>query len=54
MFGLQPLHLIIIGIIALVIFGPARFGDIGRSVGSTLREFRAAAKEPEAGEEVKK
>jgi sec-independent protein translocase protein TatA len=54
MFGLQPLHLIIIGVIALLIFGPARFGDIGRSVGTTLREFRAASKGQEPDEEVKK
>ncbi|HEX9077503.1 MAG TPA: twin-arginine translocase TatA/TatE family subunit [Anaerolineae bacterium] len=45
MFGLQPPHLILIAIIALLIFGPARFTDLGRSVGRSISEFRSASKE---------
>ncbi len=45
MFGLQPTHLIIILIIALLIFGPSRVTDLGRSLGKTIGEFRSAAKE---------
>ncbi len=45
MFGLQPTHLIIILVVALLIFGPARLPEIGRTFGKTLREFQAATKE---------
>ncbi len=44
MFGLQPIHVIFIVIVALLIFGPSRFGDLGRSLGTTIREFRSATK----------
>ncbi len=53
MFGLQPIHVIFIVFIALLIFGPSRFGTIGRSLGATIREFRSASKEPATGEEEK-
>ena len=43
MFGLQPLHLIVILVIALIIFGPSRLPEIGRAVGKSIREFRDAA-----------
>lgn len=44
-FGLQPTHLIIIAVVALIIFGPSRLPEIGRAVGRTLREFQSATKE---------
>ncbi len=53
MFGLQPIHVIFIVIVALLIFGPSRFGEFGRSLGTTIREFRAASKEPAEKEEEK-
>jgi sec-independent protein translocase protein TatA len=53
MFGLQPFHLIVIVFIALLIFGPSRFGDIGHALGATIREFRSATKEPAPNEEEK-
>ncbi|MBU8691051.1 twin-arginine translocase TatA/TatE family subunit [Priestia megaterium] len=33
---------IIIAIVALLIFGPKRLPELGRSVGQTLREFKHA------------
>lgn len=44
-FGLQPAHLIIIAVVALIIFGPSRLPEIGRSLGKTLKEFQSATKE---------
>ncbi len=44
-FGLQPTHLIIILVVALLIFGPSRLPEIGRSFGTMMREFRSATKE---------
>ncbi len=45
MFGLQPTHLIIIAIIALLVFGPSRLPEVGKSVGKMIGEFRSATKE---------
>ncbi len=44
-FGLQPTHLILIVIVALLVFGPSRLPEIGRAFGATLREFQTATKE---------
>ena len=43
MFGLQPLHLIVILIVALLVFGPSRLPEIGRAIGQSISEFRNAA-----------
>jgi TatA/E family protein of Tat protein translocase len=55
-FGLQPTHLILIAVVALIIFGPSRLPEIGRSFGKTLKEFQAATKEATQGfsDEVQK
>jgi sec-independent protein translocase protein TatA len=47
--------LVLILIIALVIFGPAKLPQLGRAVGDTLREFRSSTKGvvDEITEEVK-
>ncbi len=44
-FGLQPTHLIIIAVVALLIFGPSRLPEIGRAFGKTIKEFQSATKE---------
>jgi TatA/E family protein of Tat protein translocase len=43
MFGLQPVHLIFILVIALIVVGPSRLPDVGASLGKTIKEFRKAA-----------
>lgn len=44
MFGdiLQPTHLIFIFVVALLVLGPKRLPEVGRSLGRGLRDFRAA------------
>jgi sec-independent protein translocase protein TatA len=37
---LQPTHLIVLLIIALVFLGPKRLPDAGRALGQGLREFK--------------
>jgi len=44
-FGIQPIHLIIVAVVALLIFGPSRLPEIGRGVGKAINEFRRGAKE---------
>ena len=40
-----PMHLVVILIVALVVFGPKRLPEIGRSLGLGLRELRKASRE---------
>jgi sec-independent protein translocase protein TatA len=56
MFGIQPLHLIIVGVVALIIFGPKRLPELGRGLGRAIREFRKGSQEMANGfhEEVSK
>jgi sec-independent protein translocase protein TatA len=37
-----PLELLVVLIIALVIFGPKRLPELGRSLGKGIREFRGS------------
>lgn len=45
MSGIGVPGLILILIVALVIFGPSKLPEIGKAFGSSLREFRNAAKD---------
>lgn len=44
-FGIGPMELVFILILALIIFGPGRLPEIGRAVGKSLRDFRAMTEE---------
>jgi sec-independent protein translocase protein TatA len=48
-FGLQPIHLAVVIIVALVIFGPKRLPQLGRWIGRTFTEFRKGAREMSDG-----
>jgi sec-independent protein translocase protein TatA len=37
---LQPMHLMIIMVIALVVLGPGKLGDLGGQLGRGMREFK--------------
>ena len=43
--SIGPTELIVILILALLVFGPKRLPEIGRTVGRSLREFRRATTE---------
>ena len=40
--NIGPLEIIVILIIALVVFGPKRLPELGRSLGKGIREFRGS------------
>ncbi len=44
-FGLQPIHIIIIIAVALIIFGPTKLPEMGRSLGKAITEFRRGTQE---------
>jgi sec-independent protein translocase protein TatA len=37
---LQPTHIIFVIVIALLVFGPKRLPEMGRSIGNGIREFK--------------
>jgi len=50
---LQPTHLLFILVVALLVLGPKRLPEVGRSLGRGLRDFRVAVSGEETREEVK-
>jgi sec-independent protein translocase protein TatA len=44
---LQPMHLIVILVIVLVIFGPGKLPELGGAIGKAIRGFKNAMNEPE-------
>lgn len=47
--ALQPLHLVVIMVIVLVIFGAGRIGEVGSALGKGVRDFRTSVeKDPQA------
>jgi TatA/E family protein of Tat protein translocase len=45
MFDIGLQELLVIGVIALLVFGPSKLPELGRMVGRTMREFRRASDE---------
>ena len=43
----QPMHLIVILIIVLVIFGPGKLPELGGSIGKAIKGFKRAMDEPD-------
>jgi sec-independent protein translocase protein TatA len=42
---LQPMHLIVVLIIALLVFGPGKLADIGKGLGDGIRNFKEGMKD---------
>ena len=53
MFGLGLPELLLILVIGLVFFGPGKMPDVGKAIGKSMREFKAALNDvkPEITEE---
>ncbi len=43
----QPMHMIIILVIALVVFGPGKLPELGAGLGKSIREFKKALSDAE-------
>lgn len=50
--GLPEILLILA--IALLIFGPSKLGDLGKSLGEGIKNFKSAVKDGEEGSETEK
>jgi sec-independent protein translocase protein TatA len=45
---MQPMHLLVILIIALLFFGPSKLADLGKGLGDGIRNFKDAMKDDPA------
>jgi len=50
----QPLHILLIVGIALLLFGPSKFADLGKGLGEGIRNFKAAVKEGDEKKDAEK
>ena len=54
----SPMHLIVILVIVLIIFGPGKLPELGNSLGKSIKNFKKAMDDPdgklEAESEMKK
>jgi sec-independent protein translocase protein TatA len=45
---LQPMHLLLIFVIALIVFGPKKLPELGKGLGEAIRGFKKAMEEEPA------
>ncbi len=43
----QPMHMLIVLVIALVVFGPGKLPELGAGLGKSIREFKKALSDAE-------
>jgi sec-independent protein translocase protein TatA len=43
----SPWHIILIVGIALLLFGPRKFADLGKGLGEGIRNFKSSVKDPD-------
>ncbi|MDQ5986850.1 MAG: Sec-independent protein translocase protein TatA [Syntrophus sp. SKADARSKE-3] len=48
----QPMHLIVILVIVLIIFGPGKIPEMGSSIGKAIKDFKKTMAEPDEKPEV--
>ena len=49
----RPMHLLVILVIALLVFGPKRLGEIGKSLGEGIRALRQGVRDDKPASESK-
>ncbi|MEO8726155.1 MAG: twin-arginine translocase TatA/TatE family subunit [Acidobacteriaceae bacterium] len=42
---MQPMHLLLLLVIVLIIFGPSKLADLGKSLGQGIKGFKEAVKD---------
>jgi sec-independent protein translocase protein TatA len=47
MFGLGPFEILLIGIVALVVFGPKKLPEMGSSLGKAIKNFKSGVSSEE-------
>jgi sec-independent protein translocase protein TatA len=50
---MQPMHLLVILIIALLFFGPGKLADLGKGLGDGIKNFKGALKEESGASDSK-
>jgi sec-independent protein translocase protein TatA len=48
-FDISPIQIIIVLVIALLVFGPKRLPEMGRSIGRGIREFKGSIMDDDGG-----
>ena len=48
---LQPMHLLVLLIIVMFVFGPKRLPELGKAMGDGIRSFRNGMKDSSAGQD---
>ena len=48
---LQPMHLLVLLIIAMFVFGPKRLPELGKAMGDGIRSFRSGMKDSSVGQD---
>jgi len=50
---LRPMHLLVILVIAMLVFGPKKLGELGRGLGEGIRSFKQAVRDDKPASESK-
>ena len=51
---LQPMHLLVILVIAMLVFGPKKVSELGKGLGEGIRSFRQAMRDDKPADEAAK
>jgi sec-independent protein translocase protein TatA len=49
----QPMHLLVILVIVLLLFGPKKLGEIGKGLGEGIRAFRQGVRDEKPAPDTK-
>jgi sec-independent protein translocase protein TatA len=45
----QPMHLIVILVIVMIVFGPGKLPELGSSLGKAIKDFKKSVSDPKEG-----